>query len=164
MIKFYCDIETNLADAFMPESDERNFVDWVDDQLFKEAGKLTMVADDIGLEGIIGIRITIDRFFDINHMLTANIEINTDLSEDELEGYDAVFEYLDQVLIPQFIEEFNASCNVTIPVNDREKLDGIRFDGETFYTQCYPYGSDGYRAEPVKGIAVELTNKFEVMF
>ena len=163
MITISCNVKTNLSNTFMSNDDDYEFHEWFSDILYEGYGQFFFDVESPDLEGINNIKVGINEIFDYDHEMNLSIEVDTELTEDEIAEYDALFDFLNSFAVPQFIDGFNSVCTVTVPMNSREKFDGIKFDGQDFYTQCYQLG-DEYKTERVISVPFQLYSDFEVEF
>lgn len=136
MIDLSCNIKTNISNSFFSDrDDEDEFYEWINDSLYKS--KLTDIEIEVAVNGIEGISKVIMAIneFDINHELDLIVKVDTTLSEDEIADNDALFELMENEVIPEFISEFNSKCDLSFPTTVKENFDDMIFDGENFYTR-----------------------------
>ena len=164
MINITFSVKTNLSDTYLSDKDDREFCSWFSDRLYKSYGQFFYEVETPELEGIAGVRISIDEIFDYSHDMVLSIDVDTELSEDEIAEYDALFDYLNAEVVPQFIDGFNSVCTTAVPMNPREKFDGMKFDGDAFYVECYQYGDDDYKVERITTVIFQLTPDYDISF
>ncbi len=164
MIECSCNIKTNLDKAYFSDRDEEyEFQQWMDSAVYKQVGDIQVEIDAPELEGINTITASINQAFDYNHELDLSIDIDTELDEDTIADYDELFAFMDEVVVPQFMEQFNATIDFKIPVTPRDDFDEIRFDDGYFYAQCYSVGGD-YKVTSIKTVNLQLTEADEVVY
>ena len=161
MVELFCNVKTNLDNAYFVEEEDDDFISWLDDALYKEVGDLEVEMETPDFENISKVKAVINQYFDVDHETNLDIEVETDLSEDEIADNDALFDFVEKKLMPEFIEQFNKKCQIIVPVTNTDTFDDFAFDGEEFYVKCYK-GSNGYKAENVKTLTFQLTDDFEV--
>lgn len=162
MVTLTCVMQTNLNNAFFDRDTEDDFCDVMSDLIFDKVKDLKVSMDVEGIEGVSKVTAEINVVFDSDHEVNIDIDVETTLSEDEIADNDALFDFVEDKLMPKFIEEFNSKCDVKVPVTNQDTFDDIAFDGESFFVKVYSSSNADYKTEPFKTITVAVTDDFEV--
>jgi len=162
MVEVTCVVQTNLNNAFFDRDTEDDFCDLMEDLIYDKVKDLEVSMDVEGIEGVSKVTAEINQVFTGDHTIDLDIKVDTELSEDEIADNDSLFDFIEDKLMPKFIEEFNAKCDVKVPVTNDDTFDDVAFDGENFFVKVYSAGgTTDYKVEPFKTLTVAATDDFE---
>lgn len=160
----YIRIQTNISDSFFEdEDDEDKFHDFIADSITQEE----YIVDDVPNEHI--TRLIFDVYdFEGDHTVTGRVrcEPALDLNDwDNVINDDDFMEYIEDTLIPKFIEWFNTTTEpIEFPVNRHDTsnvFSMMRFDGREFYSLLYKRDDGTYMNFAVRPETFKLEDNFK---
>jgi len=158
--------KTTISDVyFASDEDSERFDDWFIGVLTEVGimGYSTVITPQ-GVPGISKLEISVDSF-DYTHYLEMRVLVDDGVySYDELADNDVLLDYIDRVVAPDLIQEFDALLtNVSLPMHNGTSFRNLKFDNEDFYCLLgYSEKHDFFPIGAIKNTPFLVEDDYEV--
>ena len=160
---YWAEIKTNISNVFFDtEGDNHRFNDWLNDRLNENAWVVDAMSFDCPIEGINRIVVFAVEITN-NNIMDTEIQVDSEFDYDTLRNMDDLYSYITDTVIPQFIDAFNANCQISFPTTQNGNFKWMSFDKDSFYTKVYFSDSNNrYMNVSVQPEVLYLIPDFEI--
>ena len=160
---YWAQIKTNISNAFFTDvKDEQRFANWVNGRLNGNEWIINTMSFDCPIEGINAINVIVLDFLD-NHTLDVEIQVDSEYDYGTLRDMVDLYAYINETVIPQFIDAFNSNCQISFPTTQSGDFKWMKFTDDDFYTKVYfSHSNTSYINVSVQQNTLYLIPDFEV--
>ena len=134
---YWADIKTNLTGVYFDDrTDDSKFVQWLDSEIDSSDFAYNSLTFDCPVEGVTSVTTVVQSFTD-DHTLDVAIQVESDYDYTELWDNEELRAFVQDSVIPQFIDEFNARCSISFPMTRSGNFDWMKFNGDEFFAKVY---------------------------
>lgn len=162
MIELYYVLRTNISDLyFEDDKSNKDFYAWING--LNELFSTRIAIEPVNFDGINGVELYVNEI-DEDHNVEAVVAIDAEgLTRDDIVFDDAFITAVEGNLIPQFIKEFNRTCELSFPTKDGDFND-FMFKENEFYLRVATTDYIRYDTSRISVLQLQLTGEFEENF